>query len=87
MTRRTEITIETHRLLVVRRHGVSVRAWCERCSAKVEMITPPRAAEIAGVSSRTIYRWIEDAKLHFTEEGGHVFVCANSLQVNSRGLG
>jgi excisionase family DNA binding protein len=48
------------------------------------MITPHEAAAIAQVSSRTIYRWIEDAKLHFTEElGGVLFVCADSLQVNA----
>jgi hypothetical protein len=30
-----------------------------RCLAEVEMITPPKGAAIAGVSSRIIYRWIE----------------------------
>ncbi len=45
------------------------------------MITPHQAAAMAGVSSRTIYRWIEEAKLHFTEElDGVLFVCADSLQ-------
>lgn len=47
------------------------------------MITPYQVAGMAGVSLRTIYRWIEDAKLHFTEEGGVLLVCADSLQVNA----
>jgi len=81
MGKRTEIIIETHRLVVVRRQGISIRAWCEGCLAEVKMITPHEAAAIADVSSRTIYRWIEEAKLHFTEElDGVLFVCADSLQ-------
>ena len=49
------------------------------------MITPHQAAAMAGVSSRTIYRWIEEAKLHFTEElGGGLFVCADSLGASQR---
>ena len=48
------------------------------------MITPSEAAEIASLSSRTIYRWIEDANLHFTEElGGGLFVCSDSLSANA----
>lgn len=46
------------------------------------MITPNQAATLARVSSRTIYRWIEDARLHFTEEvGGLLLVCADSVPV------
>jgi len=47
------------------------------------MITPYEAATLAGVSSRTLYRWIEEAKLHFSEEpGGSLLVCADSLRAN-----
>jgi len=47
------------------------------------MITPTQAAALAEVSSRTIYRWIEEARLHFTEEvGGLLLVCADSLPAN-----
>ena len=84
MSKRTEITVETHRLLIVRKRGVSVRVWCEECLTRVEMITPNEAAVFASVSSRTIYRWIEEAKLHFTEQpGGALLVCSGSLQANA----
>ena len=80
MNRRTEITVETHRLLVIRRRRGSVRGWCGRCLAEVEMITPNEAALLASVSSRTIYRWIEEAKLHFSEElSGSLLVCVDSF--------
>jgi len=45
------------------------------------MFTPEKAAAMGGVSSRTIYRWIEGDRLHFTEQpGGLLRICANSLQ-------
>jgi hypothetical protein len=83
MIKRTAITIETHRVLLVRRRGRLIRGWCEGCLAEVRMITPYEAATLADVSSRTIYRWIEEAKLHFSEEpGGSLLVCADSLRAN-----
>jgi hypothetical protein len=49
------------------------------------MITPNEAAAIAGTSSRAIYRWIEDAELHFSEEPGNgLLVCASSLEARQR---
>jgi len=81
MKRRAEITIETHRLLVVRQQGRSVQGWCEDCMAEVELITANEAAVRAEVGSRTIYRWIENGNTHFIEDLGVVFVCAASLPV------
>jgi excisionase family DNA binding protein len=44
------------------------------------MITPNQAAAIAGVSSRTIYRWIEESKIHFTEDSSElILVCVPSI--------
>src|SRR5689334_8498625 len=83
MIRRTEISIETRRVRIVRRRQPLTRGWCDGCLAEVQMITPTQAAALAEVSSRTIYRWIEEARLHFTEEvGGLLLVCADSLLVN-----
>jgi hypothetical protein len=79
MKRRAEITIETHRLLVVRQHGRSVQGWCEDCTAEVELITANEAAVRAGVGSRTIYQWIENGNIHFNEELGVILVCSASL--------
>jgi len=79
MSRRTEITIETHRRLIVRRFGGSLKGWCNGCLAEVSLITPNEAAAVAGMSSRTIYQWIEDGKLHFNEELGVLLICAESL--------
>ena len=81
--KRTEITVETERIVVIRRRGLSALAWCPKGCGLVPMITVDEAATIASVSSRTIYRWVEAAQLHFAEmHDGRLLVCPVSL--NSR---
>jgi hypothetical protein len=87
MIRRTEITIEKHRTLIIRRRQRFTRRWCRQCLAEVQLITPDDAALVAGVSSRTIYRWIEDAGIHFTEDLGVLLVCEASLAEKDRAPG
>lgn len=86
MKRRTEIKIEIERSLLVKRPGQPERemfAWCAQCAAQTPMLRPEEAAAAAQVSPRTIYRWIEAGKLHFTEApDGLLFVCLNSLASN-----
>ena len=44
------------------------------------MITANQAAIVAGVNSRTIYRWVEADRLHFIETPeGLLLVCLNSI--------
>jgi excisionase family DNA binding protein len=53
---------------------------CPDCGAPSEMLTPESAAEMAGVSPRTVYRWVETGRVHFTERpDGRLFVCLTSL--------
>ena len=78
--RRTEITIETERVLLMSRRRISVLTWCVACGERVTMITPDEAAITARVSSRAIYRWMEADRVHFNETAdGLLLVCANSL--------
>src|SRR5215470_3970445 len=78
--RRTEFTIETHRVLVLHRRGVSNLAWCSGCAEEVKMITPGEAVMLTHVSSRTIYRWVEADKIHYAETSeGLLLICLNSL--------
>ena len=70
------ITVETHKLTIVRQLHEPIFLWCEQCAAQVEMIAPEFAATILGVKVREIYRRIEQGKLHFFEtETGEVFIC------------
>ncbi len=81
--RKTKITVETERLVIVRRREKDESGWCGRCEAKVRIITPEEAAVAAHVSTRTIYRWIEAERLHFTETPeGFLRICLDSLMSN-----
>ncbi|MBI3949513.1 MAG: helix-turn-helix domain-containing protein [Acidobacteria bacterium] len=78
--KRTEITVETERVLVIRRGRHSVSAWCDGCAQQVQVVTAEEAASIVGVSRRTIYRWADAEKIHFTEiSDGRLLICTNSL--------
>ena len=77
--RRTETTIETHEVWVVRRRSGGP-AWCEECAGQRGMLTPEEAATLARVSPRAIYKWVEAGRLHFTETAdGALLVCPASL--------
>ena len=65
---------------IVRRPGVSPPLSCLECPGETWMLTPDDAALAAGVSSRTIYRWVEEAKIHFRESAsGSLVVCPRSV--------
>jgi hypothetical protein len=77
------VTIETEEKAVLRggqdRH--STLMWCPACRRQVEMVTPAQGARVAGVSERTIYRWVEARKLHFDEVPDRtMFICLDSLR-------
>ena len=78
--RRTDITIETERVLVIRRRKGSALAWCQTCAQQVPMIKVDEAAALSQVSSRTVFRLVELGKVHFAETPeGLLLICLNSL--------
>ena len=80
---RTEITIETERVLIIKKRKGSVLAWCPTCAGQVPMVKVDDAATIARVSSRTMYRWVESDKVHFAETPeGLLLICLSSLAGN-----
>jgi hypothetical protein len=77
MKTRTEITVETERLVVVKRQRRS--AWCNTCSREVEMLNVDDAAIFAHVNSRTIFRWAESGAVHSSETPeGLLLICPHS---------
>ncbi|MEP7340242.1 MAG: hypothetical protein ABI977_21095 [Acidobacteriota bacterium] len=79
-TKRTHITVEKREVWVVRQGRKIATAWCEACAETVEMATADQAAALAHVSTRAIYRQVENGQIHFTETAdGQLFVCLNSL--------
>jgi hypothetical protein len=80
MKRRTEITVETERLLVLSAARSAPAARCGVCGAGVEMIGACEAAALAGVSERTVHRLVDAGLLHFAEtRSGRLLVCPRSL--------
>ena len=78
--KRTETIIEIEQVFVIRKLGRPLRTWCPECKAETEIVTPDEAAILIGVSSRTIYYWVEKGRLHFTEvPEGLLRICLNSL--------
>ncbi len=76
----TEITVETHEVVFTQGSSKAALAWCEKCRREVPMSTPEGAAHFAGVSPRTIYRWVEAGKIHFAEShAGSLLVCLDSI--------
>ncbi len=79
--KRTEIIIETERLLV-RSKRPSMDAWCAACGVRVSTLTPAEVAQmqVPRTTTRDIYRRIETGEVHNIEApGGAVFICPRSL--------
>ena len=77
---KTEIVVETQRILTIKRGSRYRLAWCEECGELARMVTAGEAAIRAVVSTRAIYQLVEARKLHFTESLDRVgFICLNSL--------
>jgi len=81
MKKRTAcITIETERLLVIRRARGSIESWCQACSEQSNFMAVDEAAAVAGVSERTVFRWAEAGAIHLLETAdGKAMFCLNSI--------
>lgn len=83
--KKTEITVEFDEVFVIRRERKPTTAWCAECGETVQMLTPDVAAVAGRASSRTIYRWVEAGRLHFTEtRDGLLLICSQSLSRHLR---
>jgi hypothetical protein len=72
--------VETDEILVVGGNPRAVGSTCPVCNPGVSMVVPQHAARIAGVSTRTIYAWVESGRLHFTESPDRsLLICLDSL--------
>jgi hypothetical protein len=79
--RRVEITVQTSRRLRVSTGRATADALCAECGKKVAMVSAEQAARISGVSTRTIYRWIETGQVHFSEtHDGVSLICIESIR-------
>jgi hypothetical protein len=78
--RRAEIMIEIDRTIVYTRRYPRQARWCEGCAAEVEMVTAFEAAQLARVSSFTLFSKAEGGEIHSTvTPEGVLLLCLNSL--------
>jgi len=74
--KRTEITIETDRVLIIRRRRV-LRAWCQECGHEVEMVDPREAEAITAVRGLPLR---DCAQWHVAQSHeGTGLICLDSL--------
>jgi len=81
--RRVEVIVEREwaRESISSAPAPSFEAHCPECGQRVTMYPPAAAALIAGVTVRTIYRLVDEKKLHFLESpAGDLYLCARTLQ-------
>jgi len=75
---RVEITIETERLLIIRRRR-TFRAWCRECGCEVDMVSVGDEAP-TGVAGQTLSDGAEARGWHIAQgPGGTELVCLMSL--------
>lgn len=80
MQKRTEITIETERFLVVSQRRERTIPWCSECDENVPMLTVYEAATIACTTPLVIFGLAKAGKLHSAVSlEGRLFICPNSL--------
>jgi hypothetical protein len=79
IAKRTEITIETERTLVIRRRRI-IRAWCRECGCDVEMVSLGDVGAMTGMSQTMLHDSPEAQNWHFGEgQDGSALVCLESF--------
>ena len=77
--RKTEITVETYELLIVKQRGSLSRTWCASCGKHVAVISFKDAC-MSGLNLEAAQQLVEGGRLHLIETAvGFSFVCLDSL--------
>jgi hypothetical protein len=80
MKRRVAITVETERAIVITPPLRTAAEWCPTCCAVVDVASPEEAAVRSRLSTRAVYRRIEEGSIHFLPRGASGVVCLASLE-------
>jgi hypothetical protein len=77
--KRTQITIETDQVLIIRRRGC-VRQWCRECGRETDMVSLSQAGLVTGVAQPLLLECARTERWHLTEAvAGAPLVCLDSL--------
>jgi hypothetical protein len=75
--RRTRITIETERILVIARQHAA-HGWCARCGQEVELVPSAQASRLLGVGPEQLGGQYQ-GKLHLEHAKNGLVICLKSL--------
>jgi hypothetical protein len=79
MKRRTEITIEIDRVMVISQSS-SQESWCNICGSNVSMGTVTQAAEMIHSTEEVVFKLTEAGMIHVaTPTEAEMLVCLDSL--------
>lgn len=82
---RIEITVETHRVFIIRAAGNLNKGWCQRCGRPTVRISL-QAATQQGISAAAISHHIDEGRLHFTNSSDGSFICLADSTIQERNL-
>lgn len=78
--RRTEITIETRSLTIIRINGAHYSVHCQHCRQTVTAFAPEQIAKALQLELAEICRRVETKHIHLTDNGrGTALICGNSV--------
>jgi hypothetical protein len=78
--KKTTVSVETERILTIKRRRLEIDGWCQGCGEQVKLVTPETASAMTGLSVRAICRMVEASEVHFLETpSGSLLICLNSL--------
>ena len=75
--RRTRITIEAERILIIARQHAAY-GWCERCGLEVELIPSAQASHLLHLAEERLHGQ-QQGKLHLEQAKDGLVVCLKSL--------
>jgi hypothetical protein len=79
--KRTEITVETDQIMVVRKRQRQVRSWCPECGREVDMVDLKEAESLTGMPQAMFSCGVGDRGWHWSQaEDGSTLVCVASLR-------
>jgi hypothetical protein len=77
--KRTEITVETDQVWIVRRRH-STRVWCRECAREVDMVGLADASMLTGITHQGMRHGAQAQEWHFSEgQDGAPLICLESL--------
>jgi hypothetical protein len=82
-TRRTEITIETHEITIIRNGGRLDDVFCRYCRSKVAALRLPEIASLLQKDIGEIQDFIDGGEIHFIDASGDSLVCGSSLSIKN----